>query len=244
MTHPMCDTHDMNPTHQGLTWTAPLISGQAPILGLGGAGRTVGMGELSLPDIGCGQMATLTLNLRSLDNNQLDVGPGNIRARVKYGIGVIGHDEVELDWGFGTSITLPVGRCTLTAIEVGDASSDNMPRRIMLTAQLAKGPRSSLGWPSLTESFRLAANVPNILVPPARARRLLVTDYRGIAGSDITVRVTMLNGAVNLFNLATAADSAIRTEGVFLPATTTLVSITSVAGTGVNHIAACFLLDG
>lgn len=235
---------DMNPAHQGLTWTALLVPGQAPILGLGGAGRTVGMGELSLPDIGCGQMATLTLNLRSLDNNQLDIGPGNIRARVKYGIGAIGSDEVELDWGFGTSITLPVGRCTITAIEVGDATGTNMPRQIMLTAQLAQGPRSSLGWPTLTDAFLLAAGVPHTIVPPARARRLLVTDYRGIAGSDITVDVTMLNGAINRFNLATAADSIIRTEGVFLPATTTLVAITSVAGTAANHIAACFLLDG
>lgn len=236
--------HDMNPTHQGLTWTAPVITGQAPILGLGGSGRTVGMGELSLPDIGCGQMATLTLNMRSLDNNQLDMGPGNIRARVKYGVGAIGHDEVELDWGFGSSITLPVGRCTLTAIEIGDSTGINMPRRIMLTAQLAKGPRSSLGWPTLTESFVLAAGVAHTMVPPARARRLLVTDYRGIAGSDITVRITMLNGAVNLFALATAADSPIRTEGVMLPATTTLVSVTSAAGTAANHIAAVFLLDG
>jgi hypothetical protein len=202
------------------------------------------MGELSLPDIGCAQMGTLTLNMRSLDNNQLDIGPGNIRARVKYGVGAIGHDEVELDWGFGSSITLPCGRCTLTAVEVGDATGSNLPRRIMLTAQLAKGPRSSLGFPTLTNSFRLVAGVGVNIVPPARARRLLVTDYRGIAGSDVQVRLTMLNAAVNLFALATAADSVIRTEGVFLPATTTMVNILSPAGTAGNHIAACFLLDG
>jgi hypothetical protein len=240
-----CRQSAMNPTHQGLTWSAPVIANQAPIVGLGGAGRVVGMGELSLPDISCPQMATLTLNMRNQDNPQTDIGPGNIRARVKYGVGAIPHDEIELDWGFETSIVLPCGRCTIYAYEVGDSTgAANMPRRILLTAQLAAGPRSSLGWPTLTESFVLAAAVPNVLVPPARARRLLVTDYRGIAGSDVTVRITMLNGAVNLFSLATAADSAIRTDGVFLPATTTTVSVTSAAGTGANHIAACFLLDG
>jgi len=240
----MTDCSRMNPAHQGLTWTAPVIPGQAPMLGLGGAGRVVGMGELSLPDP-TAQIATLVLNMRSLDNNALNVGPGNIRARVTYGVGAIGHDQVELDWGFETSIGLPVGRCTVTAIETGDATgAANVPRRIMLTAQLAKGPRSSLGWPTLTESFLLAAGVPEILVPPARARRLLVTDYRGIAGTDLIVEFETLNAAVNRFDLANPADSAIRTEGVVMPTATTLVRITSVAGTGINHIGACFLLDG
>lgn len=240
-----CSSRVMNPAHLGKMWTAPVIAGQAPIVGLGGAGSIVSLGELSLPNIDCPQMATLTLNMRSQDNQALVIGPGAVRARVDYSVGAIPSDRVELDWGFETSIVLPCGRCTISAIEVGDATgAGNMPRRMMLTAQLAAGPRSSLGWPTLTESFFLAAGVPNVLIPPARARRLLVTDYRGIAGTDLIVDITMLNGAINRFVLATAADSAIRTDGVFLPATTYEVRVTSAGGTGVNHIAACFLLDG
>jgi hypothetical protein len=239
------DNIRVNPTHQGCTWTAPLIAGQTPITGLGGTGRVVAMGDLSLPNLEAAQMCTLLLGMRSLDNPDRDLGPSNIRGRVQYGVGAIGQEEVRLDWGFETSITLPAGHVHVEAYEHGDASgAHGIPVRIMLTAMLVKGCRQSQAWPTYTESFFLVDNVPEFIVPPPRARRLIVSDYRGQAGSDITVITRALNGAENFFNLANAADSAIRTTGIVLSNTTTMVEIESAAGTGIEHVTATFLLDG
>jgi len=234
----------VNLAHQGLTWVAPNIPGQPILFGLGGIGRQANMGELSLPNYQYPSMSTLLLQMRNLYNPGIDIGPGNIRALAKYAVGAVPNDEVMLDWTFGTSISIPAGKVTVTAVEYGVGSGNrNIAVPIFLSAQLVPGPRFSTAAPTLTFAFTLAATVAESMAPPARARRLLVGDRRGQAASDVIVTVTALN-ARNTYNLGNAADSAIRTEGVVLPGATTMVSFVSAAGTGNDLITVCFLLDG
>jgi len=238
------DRSQVNLAHQGLTWVAPNIPGQVKPNGLGAIGRQANMGELTLPDYQFPSMSTLLLQMRNLHNPGIDIGPGNIRALAKYAVGAVPNDEVLLDWSFGTSISIPAGKVTLTAIEYGVGSGNhNMSVPIFLSAQLVPGPRYSTAAPTLTYSFQLDAGVPELMPPPARAKRLLVGDVRGQAGSDLVVEIRALN-ARTMYNLGNAADSAIRTEGVVLPGATTMISITSAGGTGNDLVYACFLLDG
>ncbi len=235
---------DEHVAHQGLNWTWPLIAGQVEQNGLGGSGRVIGMGELSLPDLEKPQMATLLLGMRNRDNPDLDIGPGNIRAKIVYGVGGVAAEEFLCDWTFQQSVSVPAGRCTLTAIEVGGTSGNkNMACRVMLTAQLVAGPRSSIAWPTLTDSFPLDAGVPETFPPPNRARRLIVSDYRGGALSDLEVTIHARD-ADNLYLLNYLGDAAIRTEGVVIPGGTTMIEVLSPGGTALNKIFVCFLLDG
>jgi hypothetical protein len=234
----------VNLTHQGLTWVAPNIPGQVMPLGLGGIGRQANMGELTLPDYQFPAMSTLLLQMRNLYNPGINIGPGNIRAIAKYAVGAVPNDEVMLDWTFGTSISLPAGKVTLTAVEYGVGSGNrNIAVPLFLSAQLVPGPRFSTAAPTLTFAFVLTATVAESMAPPARAKRLLVGDRRGQAASDVIVTIEALN-ARNTYNLGNAADSAIRTEGVILPGATTMISFVSATGTGNDLITVCFLLDG
>ncbi len=234
----------VNLTHTGNSWTAPTISGQSPIFGLGGAGRTANLGELILPDYCFPNMSTVLLGMRNLDNTDRDIGPGNIRALLKYGVGTVPGDEVTLDWGYETSISIPAGKVSVLATEYGVTSGNrNMSSRIMLTAQIVSGPRFSTMPPSLTFSFDLGVQQTEIMVPPNRAKRVLVGDPRGIATTDLVVTVKALD-ANNVYDLSNPADSAIRTEGVVLPGATTQISVSSAAGTAHKLIYVCFLLDG
>jgi hypothetical protein len=231
-------------THQGCSWVAPNIPNQPIIYGLGGAGRVANLGELILPEYAFPSMSTVLLGLRNLDNSDRDIGPGNIRALIKYAVGAVPNDEVLLDWGYETSISVPAGKVALTAIEYGTGSGfRNISSRIMLTAQLVPGPRFSTAAPTLTFSFDLGDNIAEFLVPPARAKRLLVGDWRGIAGTNLQVTVRALDSD-NLYDLSNPADSAIRTEGVILPSSTTRIQFLSLGGTNNHLITVCFLLDG
>lgn len=231
-------------THQGLSWTALQFPNQPIIYGIGGSGRQANMGELILPEYAFPAMSTVLLGMRNLDNPDRDIGPGNIRALLKYAVGAVPNDEVLLDWGYETSISIPAGKVTCTAIEYGVGSGNrNMSSRIMLTAQIVPGPRFSTAAPTLTFSFDLGVNVMEAVVPPSRAKRLLVGDWRGITGTDLQVTVKALD-ADNLYFLNNAADSAIRTIGVVLPSATTQVQFLSPGGTNNHLITCCFLLDG
>ena len=235
---------ETNLAHQGLSWVAPNIPGQAKLLGLGGIGRQANMGELTLPNYQYPAMSTCLLQMRNLHNPGIDIGPGNIRAILKYAVGAVPNDEVMLDWSWGTAISIPAGKVTLTAVEYGVGSgSNNIAVPIFLSAQLVPGPRYSTAAPTLTFAFQLAQNVPELMEPRARAKRLLVGDRRGVAGSDIIVTVTALNSR-NTYDLGNVADSAIRTEGVVLPGATTMISINSAGGTGLDLVTVCFMLDG
>lgn len=238
---------DVNPSSQGRAWSYLLVPGQAAINGLGGVGRRISLGDLTLPGSPTsGQMATLVLNVYDIYGREVNLGPGNIRAHVSYGVGAIGKDEVRLDWGPGTSIQLPAGHCNVDAVEIGTSSGiANISGPIRLSAQLVPGPRMSLGWPTYTDVFALEAqSVVHLVIPPRRAKRLWVGDYRGQAGSDLNVTLHMLGNSTALYQLANAADSAIRTDGIVLPGTTTRIDFASAAGTAGNLITACFLLDG
>jgi len=231
--------------HQGLSWRAPYVMGQAPTLGLGGIGVEVNMGELWIEDLAYPQIVTLTLGLTSMNPALIGLGTGAIRARVIYGVGAT-NEEVLLDWGTQNSICLPAGKLNITAVEVGKAGlpPPNIPVPVLLTAQIAAGPRSSLGWPTLTYSFALAAGVPVFQPPPKRAKRLWVGDNRGQAASDVVVNIAA-NGGFAMYDLSNAADSAIRTEGIALPAACDLITFTSAAGTPLaNDLIVCYLLDG
>lgn len=234
----------VNLAHQGLSWSAAQFPNQPIILGLGGAGRQANLGELSLPAYAFPALSTVLLHLRNLDNTDRDIGPGNIRALLRYGVGAIANDEVLLDWGYETSISVPAGKVTCTAIEYGTTSGNrNMSSRISLTAQIVPGPRFSRFSPTLTQSFDLGVNIMEALVPPTRAKGLLVGDSRGIAGTDLQVTVRALD-ADNLYSLANPADSVIRTTGIVLPSATTQVQFLSPGGTNGKLITVCWLLDG
>lgn len=231
----------------GQIWSTPL--GQT---GLGGVGRQIALGELELvdPDV---QQAVLTLGLQNLEPG-VTLGMGRIYAIVQYGIGSA-NQTVILDWAQTQSISLPVGKCNVTAMEV-DAKgaplislpagyvvnpAEDIAVRVILTTELAAGDRSSVHAPTLTQTINLA---PNTTVPwqvPARAKRVLVGDARGQLATDVTA---LLVGSLsqNAFVLANAADSAIRTDGVILPGLTDNVQLNSVAGW--NGVVLCWLLDG
>ena len=229
--------------HQGLSWTAALISGQAPILGLGGVGREVNMGELWIESLAFPSMVTLTLGLSNMNPAFPAFGVGAIQARVSYGVGAA-NETLLMDWGTQNSICLPAGKLNVTAVEVGDPTTPfNIFVPVLLTAQIAAGPRSSLGWPTLTDVVTLVAGVPLVIYPPRRAKRLIVGDTRGQAASDVQVVLNARSG-LNMWNLGNPSDSLIRTEGVIVPSATNIITLTSAAGTGANGLVICWLLDG
>lgn len=231
----------------GLTWSSP-----AGVAGLGGMGVVVGVGELELEDTSA-QEATLTLGIKNL-NPALAFGDGRLYAQIVFGIGSA-SETVLVDWTATTTITLPVGKVNVTAIQVdayghpaatdlagfapNPAQTINVP--IALTASLAAGQRSSGGMPTLSQTVSLPALGPIPFRPPQRAKRILVGDVRGQAGSDLQVMVSG-SASFNMFQLGNAADSIIRTEGVVIPGGDDIISLTSAAG--VLGVPICWLLDG
>lgn len=230
----------------GQIWSTP-----AGGVALGGVGREVAMGELGLQNP-AEQQAVLSLGLQQ-PNQGVNFGTGRIFARVVYGIGCASQSVV-VDWGKATSISLPVGHVTLTAIQTDAAGSPALPlptgyvqnpgetliTPVILTASLAAGDRSSLHAPTVSQNFDFAAGALVGLIPPQRAKGLIVGDPRGQALSDIRVDVVSGN-SVNRFFLANANDSAIRTTGIELG--TAYRVIVSSPG-GVNNVFFTWLLDG
>ncbi len=232
----------------GQIWSSPNGT-----VGLGGIGAQQTLGELALEDQSV-QVATLTLGVRSL-NPGVAFGDGRIYALLTFGIGTA--NEIALvDWTATTTISLPVGRVNVTAIQTdafghpavvdlngfapNPAQVINVP--VTLTASLAAGSRSSQGFPTLSQTVNVAAGGgPTILRPPQRAKRVLVGDNRGQVASDLQVTI---GGAfsINFFQLANPADSIIRTEGVIIPGGADVVALTSAAG--VFGVPVCWLLDG
>jgi hypothetical protein len=232
----------------GRTWSSP-----AGTNGVGGLGAMVALGELELEDPSA-QLATLTLGIRNL-NPALAFGDGRLYARIDFGIGSA-NETALLDWTSTTTITIPAGKVTVTAIQVdayghpaatdliglapNPAQTINVP--IALTASLAVGPRSSTGMPTLTQTIgQLFPAAPVVMRPPQRTKRVLVGDVRGQAGSDLQVTVGG-SASQNVFQLGNAADSIIRTEGVVLPGGDDIVALVSAAG--VLQVPVCWLLDG
>lgn len=234
------------PVQEGVSWTS-----RGAMNGLGGVGAQVGMGELRLKDP-TAQQATLTLGLQPINTN-VALGDGRIYAKVVYGIGVA-NQTVFLDWSQGNSITLPVGKVTLTALQADEKGAPWLPMPagyvqnpaslfntgVILTATLARGPRSSLGFPTLTQTVSMAPIGPITWHAPARVKRVLVGEARGQAGSDVTAQVSGALG-FNLFQLSNAADSAIRTEGVIVQSG---ADVTLASPGGVFGVTLCWLLDG
>lgn len=230
----------------GQIWSTP-----AGGVALGGVGREVALGELALKNP-AEQQAVLTLGLQQ-PNPGTNFGTGRLFARVVYGIGCASQSLV-VDWGKGTSIALPVGHVTLTAIQTDSAGSPALPlpagyvqnngetliTPVILTASLAAGDRSSVQAPTVTQNFSFAAGVLVGLIPPTRAKALIVGDPRGQALSDIQVDIVSGN-SVNRFFLVNPADSAIRTTGVELGQVYRV--IVSSPG-GVNNVQFIWLLDG
>jgi len=231
----------------GQIWSTP--QGQT---GIGGVGRQIALGELELIDPNV-QQAVLTLGLQNLEPGAT-LGMGRIYAVVQYGIGSA-NQTVILDWSQTQSISLPVGKVNVTAMEV-DAKgapllsmpagyvvnpAENIAVRVILTTSLAAGDRSSVHAPTLTQTINLAAGVTVPWQVPARAKRVLVGDIRGQLASDVSAFIIGSLSA-NAFILANASDSMIRTDGVILPGLTDNVQLNSVGG--FNGIALCWLLDG
>lgn len=231
----------------GVTW-----SSAAGVAGLGGMGQQVGVGELELED-NSAQEATLTLGIRNL-NPALAFGDGRLYAQIVFGIGSA-TETMLLDWTATTTITLPVGKVYVTAIQVDayghPAATDlagfapnplqsiNVP--IALTASLAAGQRSSGGMPTLSQTVNLPPIGPIPFRPPQRAKRVLVGDHRGQVASDLEVIVSG-SASANRFQLANAADSIIRSEGVVIPGGDDIITLVSAGG--VNLVPICWLLDG
>jgi hypothetical protein len=69
---------------------------------------------------------------------------------------------------------------------------------------------------------------------------VIIGDHRGQAGSDLTVTIAGTN-SFNFFDLANAADSMIRTEGVVLQGGTSDVTLNSA---GVFGVPVTWVLDG
>lgn len=231
----------------GQIWSTPAGAANA----LGGVGNVVAMGELELADPTV-QQATLTLGLQQ-PNAGTNFGTGRIMAQISYGIGSANQTLI-VDWGKATSVALPVGRTTITAIQTDSQGApaltlpagyaiqpgDTLITPVILTASLAAGDRSSVHAPTVTQNFSFAAGALVGLIPPTRAKALIVGDPRGQALSDIRVDVVSGN-SVNRFFLANANDSAIRTTGIVLG--TAYRVIVSSPG-GVNNVYFCWLLDG
>lgn len=232
----------------GQIWSSP-----AGVPGLGGVGNEQLLGQLQLDNPHDVQQATLTLSLTNR-NPLLTIGMGRIYAKVLYGIGAA-NQTVILDWSQTTSIVLPVGSCTVVAVQVDSKGAPVLPMpagyavnpaqgiqvELILTACLAAGDRGGQAYPTLTQSVDLAAGVATPWQVPARAKRVLVGDQRGQVATDVTA-TTVGSLGLNFFNLANAADSAIRTEGVVLPGLTDNVQLQSAGGA--TNIPICWLLDG
>jgi hypothetical protein len=235
-----------NITH-GQIWSSP-----AGVPGLGGVGREQLLGQLQLDNPHEVQQATLTLGLVNR-NPGLTIGMGRIYAKVLFGIGGA-NNTVLLDWT-NQSIVLPVGSCTVTAIQVDSYGApaldlatgyvlnplQTIQAELILTACLAAGDRGGQAFPTLTQTLDLAAGVTTPFQVPARAKRVLVGDQRGQLASDVFA-LTAGSLALNLFRLANASDSAIRTEGVILPGMCDNVQLNSAGGA--TNITLCWLLDG
>lgn len=240
-------------TQSGQIWSSPL-----GLNGIGGAvGTEANLGELALEDQSA-QMSTLTLGLRSTRSNFL-LTTGRVYAVVTYGVGT-SNNTVILDWSTCNTISLPTGKATITAMQVDAKGSPALPLPtttgiipyvtdgsqligvpLILTAQLAAYERSSQGWPTVTQVIDLAEpNAQVRLVVPVRTKAVIVGDSRGQAGSDITVNIQG-NTGTTMYDLANAADSAIRTTGVLVGGASSIL-LRSVGGhLGVPVI---WLLDG
>jgi hypothetical protein len=232
----------------GLTWSPPV----AGVLGVGGYGAEVNVGELSLSDP-TPQLSTLSLSMTSLNPN-VAFGDGRLYAKITFGIGAA-TETILVDWIQGQTIVLPAGKVNIVAVQADAfghpfildsngyapnlAQTINVPLR--LTASLAYGIRPGIFPPTLTQTAgQLFPAAPALYIPPARAKRVLVGDVRGQALSDLQVD---LQGAAsfNILNLGNAADSVVRTEGVVIPGNDQM-QLTSAAG--VIGVVICWLLDG
>lgn len=245
----------------GITWSSP-----AGVFALGGVGQQVNIGELEVQPSKTitrygleqtdpiPQVATITLGIRTQNPGVALSAGGRLYAWIKYGVGN-SNEEVMIDWLEQQSITLPAGKFTIVACQ---ADAYGLPfvsniagfvvnpaqvfnAGIILNASVTAGVRSSASSPTLTQTVDVAPGVfvVNMRVPQ-RAKRVLVGDHRGQAGSDLTVTVAGTL-AINYFDLANAADSAIRTEGVVLPGGTEGLSLNSA---GVFGLPVCWILDG
>jgi hypothetical protein len=232
----------------GQIWSTP--PGQT---GLGGIGSQVSLGELELESEPA-QQAVLSLGLQNLEPN-VAIGDGRIYGVVKYGIGSASQNVI-LDWALGQSISLPVGKATVTAVQVDAKGVPLLPMpsaaytlnpfevmntRLVLTASLAAGDRTSSQSPTLTQSINLFAGVGVRWEAPARAKAVIVGDPRGQVLSDVEVTVVGALGQ-NMFFLVNPADSAIRTSGVVLHGGTDSVFLLSPGG--IIGVVLCWLLDG
>lgn len=231
----------------GQIWSTPI-----GMVGLGGVGNQVSLGQFELPST-VAQQATLTLGLTNLAPG-FALGTGRIYAIIKYGVGTA-NQTVILDWAQGTSIALPCGKITVDAMEVDAKGAPIMPMpagyvvnpaeniavRVILTASLSVGDRSSLAAPTLTQTINLAAGVTVPWQVPARGKRVLVGDPRGLLATDVQAFIVG-SLSMNTFVLANAGDSAIRTDGVILPGFTDNVQLLSPGG--FNGIVLSWLLDG
>ena len=233
----------------GQIWSTPVGA-----LGLGGIGSEVNLGELALNDSSGTQVeqeAVLTLGLqRPLDVNW---GGGRIYAKVLFGIGTA-NQTVYLDWFSGNSIELPVGKCTVTAVQTDMQGAPVMPlpagyalrpgdtvdTRVILTASLAAGERASIAAPTLSQTFDFAAGILTVIRVPPRAKHVVIGDPRGQVASDLRVEILGSNG-INRFFLVNPADSPIRTTGVVLGQADNL-QILSPAG--IASIPITWLLEG
>jgi hypothetical protein len=237
----------MSILHSGQIWSSPTGTN-----GLGGVGRSVALGELALEDPTC-QQATLTLGYQNM-NPGATLGQGRIYAIIKYGIGAA-NQTVAIDWCQGQTICLPAGKVHVTALQVDSKGAPWIPLPagysvtpaediavpVILTASLAAGSRSSISHPTLSQSVNIAAGATIPWQCPVRAKRVLVSDSRGQGATDLTARV--VGSLANAFyNLANAADSAIRTDGVVLGGLADNVQLASVAG--VINVSLCWMLDG
>lgn len=248
-------------SNSGITWSSP-----AGVFGLGGVGREVNIGELlvqpeetrtmrgpettaSIP-----QVATITLGIRNTNPAVFLSAGGRIYARITYGVGN-SNEEVLIDWTEQQSITLPAGKFTITACQADALGlpfvnnnfgfilnpAEVFNAGVILNASCVAGVRSSSTFATLTQTVAVPPGAVSVFVrPPQRAKRVIIGDHRGQAGSDLTVTIAGTN-SFNFFDLANAADSMIRTEGVVLQGGTSDVTLNSA---GVFGVPVTWVLDG
>lgn len=233
----------------GAIWSSPLgvggLVGETPVT----VQSEVTVGSFCLSQDHEAQMCTLILTRKDIENlaalNPLN-DEGRLLAHLTYGVGTA-TDDVYLDWNYGTSISIPAGKgkVTVNAVQTGvalDGSKGGMTQRVVLTAMLAAGARSSLYAPTLSYFVDVPAGglVPAIVRIPNRSKRVVVGSNLGIL-SDVVARIFM-QGSANLFSLNQPADSLIRTSGVEIPGPATILQLNSVAGE--SKVTVSFLLDG
>jgi len=230
----------------GSTWSTPNLppATNPANWGLGGDGSQQMVGEYHTEDV-LNAMCTLTLGLAILEPDPTVVNPlfGSLYAKLAVSCGAASY-AFELDWSHGSAITLPAGKITVNARQVGAINF-----KVALSASLAIGTRGGYIPPTFTDHLTLPAGAAaQFVLVPQRARTLIVPRTQPAAIADVSIVVLRGTGGagalVAQYSHAVASDSPVWTSGVILPPDAYFVGVSSVIGVPLDRQEVIFGLSG